>query len=318
MSLFKNLENELLVVRSSLNNESHSEFLSKLILITNDLFQLSLTLPDEINNEFLNLYKNELEQKHEYYKQTFDNFEQEKQEFQQRIEDLEFFNEEIKLEIDDLRLKSKNFQHEKQLMDNEIHNYRRQIEDFEEQFLELQRETNQNSINIYEKSLQQSSDNLNNISFQCINSILNKIDNDNYHISKSSSTSSLLLSSDIPTLLHSVGITNCTDEQFSVPLNFESVLRLCTLLIERCRVLQYILLKNNDNSINSIDENHYDNDCILFTKNIYFEQCKIFIHKQDHLVLDTLFERIYNGMNQNINSDDWVIIIQKTIDQVEY
>ncbi len=283
---------------------------------------MPISLPDLIDNEFIDIYKNELEQKQEIYKQTFEQLEQEKTHLQQRIEDLEFFNEEIKLEVDDLRLKSKNYQHDKHSMENEIDNYRRQIEDFEEQFLELQRESNQNHYQTYDKcqqhpsitssllTLNQIDENFDEISFQCMNSILNKIDDQNQQISKASS---LLLSSDIPTLLHSIGIINSTDEEFSVPLNFESILRLSTLLIERCRVLQYNLLKNNDISLNSL----IDNDCVVFSQNNHFEQCKILIHKQDHIALDTLFERIYTGMNQIINSNDWQIIIEKPINQVE-
>ncbi len=298
------------------------ELLSNSISIIIDLFQLPISLPDSIDNEFLKIYKNELEQKQEYYKQTFEQLEQDKNHLQQRIEDLEFFNEEIKLEIDDLRLKSKNYQHDKHIMEKEIDNYRRQIEDFEEQFLELQRESHQNHYETYDKSQKQPSitsslltlnENFDEISLQCMNSILNQLDNQNQYLSKASSTSSLFLSSDIPTLLHSIGITNCSDEYFSVPLNFENVLRLCTLLIERCRVLQYILFKNND----ILTNNHSDNDLISFSQNNYYEQCKILIHKQDHIAFDTLFERIYTAMNQKINSNDWQILIEKPIDQVQ-
>jgi hypothetical protein len=253
----------------------------------------------------MNIYKNELEQKQENYKQTFEQLEQEKIELQQRIEDLEFFNEEIKLEIDDLRLKSKNYQQDKHAMEKELDNYRRQIEDFEEQFLELQRENDQNhqQQQLAPTVHHQFDENFDEISSQCMNTLLNRIEDKTPSISKASSTSSLLLSSDIPTILHSIGITNCSDEEFSVPLNFESVLRLSTLLIERCRVLQYILLKNNN--------------CVSFSQNNQFEQCKISIHKNDHIALDTLFERIYTAMNQTIPSDDWQIIIEKAIHQVE-
>jgi hypothetical protein len=301
------------MVRSSSINESqkyfsHAELLTNSISTIIELFQLPISLPESIDGEFMNIYKNELEQKQENYKQTFEQLEQEKMNLQQRIEDLEFFNEEIKLEVDDLRLKSKTYQQDKHAMEKELDNYRRQIEDFEEQFLELQRENDHNHYETFDKSQQQPSiasslltlhqfdENLDEISSQCVNSILNHIDDKNSHISKASS---LLLSSDIPTLLHSIGINNFTDEEFSVPLNFESVLRLSTLLIERCRILQ---LKNND--------------CISFSQNNQFEQCKILIDKQDHIALDTLFERIYAAMNQTITSNHWQIIIEKPIYQV--
>lgn len=219
-------------------------------------------------------------------------------------------------------MKSLKHQQDKQYMEKEIDNYRRQVEDFEEQFLELQRESHNEHISIEKKPPQSSSHTLSqqseeNNSTPSMNSTHNKIDDFDQRISKSSSTSSLLLSSDIPTLLHSIGITNCTDEDFSVPLNFESVLRLCTLLIERCRVLQYILLKNNDVPTTSSVDNDYFKDCVLFLQNNNCEQCKLFIHRQDHIALDTLFERIYCGMNETMQSNDWHIIIEKPIDQVE-
>ncbi|CAF2893555.1 unnamed protein product [Rotaria sp. Silwood2] len=325
-----NLDNKLSTVHSSFTNESqksssHFELLSKFISTTIDLLQLPISLKNINDHEFFQIYKNELEQKQENFKQLFEHIEEEKLHLQQRIEDLEFLNEEIKLEIDDLRLKSINYQQDKQLMEKEIDNYRRQIEDFEEQFLELQRESHCNHLITCEKTSQQTSlltlhqtdENLDETIVQCMDYMLNQIDHQNQHISKASSTSSLLLSSDIPTLLHSIGITNCTDEDFSIPLNFESVLRLCTLLIERCRVLQYILLKNNDISINSSNDNDYYKDCVLFLQNNGYEQCKILIHKHDHIALDTIFERIYTGMNQTIRSNDWQIVIEKPIEQVE-
>ncbi|CAF3268033.1 unnamed protein product, partial [Rotaria sp. Silwood2] len=80
---------------------------------------------------------------------------------------------------------------------------------------------------------------------------------------------------------------------------------------------QYILLKNNDISINSSNDNDYYKDCVLFLQNNGYEQCKILIHKHDHIALDTIFERIYTGMNQTIRSNDWQIVIEKPIEQVE-
>ncbi|CAF3947627.1 unnamed protein product [Rotaria magnacalcarata] len=324
----ENLQNQLTFIQASLTNESqksssHSELLSKFVSTSIDRLQLPISPSNKFDDEFFQTYKNELDQKQEHFKQLFEHIEEEKLHLQQRIEDLEFLNEEIKLDLDDLRLKSINYQQDKKLMEKEIDNYRRQIEDFEEQFLELQRESHCNHLQTYENSSKQSSvltlnqidESLDETIDQCMNSMLNQIESNTQHISKASSTSSLLLSSDIPTLLHSIGITNCTDEDFSVPLNFESVLRLSTLLVERCRVLQYILLKNNDMSINSLNDTDYYNDCALFVHNNGFEQCKIFVHKQDHIALDTLFERIYVGMNETIKSDEWQIIIEKSDNQ---
>ena len=293
--------------------------------MTNDLFQLPISLPDSVDSEFMRIYRTELEQKHDAFKQTCARLEQENGRLQERIEDLEFFNEEVKLENDDLRSKASKYQQEKQAREQEIDSYRRQIEDFEEQFLELQRESNMARHELAQEqpvttpaavTPQHSPENVDQLIVQSMDHMLDQIDDQSRQISKASSTSSLLLSSDIPTLLHSVGITNGTDEDFAVPLNFESVLRLCTLLIERCRVLQYILLKKNDISMNSLVDRDYDNQCISFVQNHAVEQCRIVIHKQDHAALDTLFERIYTGMNQTISSDDWQIVIEKPLDQV--
>ncbi|UJR25264.1 hypothetical protein I4U23_006616 [Adineta vaga] len=315
-----NLRNELSIVRLSLSDESQksssrSELLVNFISMTNDLFQLPISLPDLIDNEFLHIFKTELEQKQEFYRQTCEQIVQDKARLQERVEDLEFFNEEIKLENDDLRLKISKCHQEKQSKEKEIDNYRRQIEDFEEQFLELQRESliiQNDQEQQQQLSLSQSNENIDEIILQCMNYILHQVDDNQFQsqISKASSTSSLLLLSDIPTLLHSVGITNGIDEDFSVPLNFESVLRLCTLLIERCRVLQYILLKQNDISMNLLVD-----QSIVFAQNNQNEQCRIFLHKQDHFVLDALFERIYTGMNQTMKSNDWQIVIEKSNDQ---
>ena len=290
------------MVRSSLIDESqksssHSTLLSQSISTMIDVFQLPLSLPDSIDSEFLEIYRNELEQKQ-------DNSKQEKLDLQQRIEDLEFFIEEMKLENDDLRFKSKNYQNEKQNLEKEIGNYRRQVEDFEEQFLELQRESHHETL---DKSQQQPSIHS---SITTLDDHLNSVLDRDQHISKSSSTTSLLLTSDIPTLLHSIGITNSTDEEFTIPLNFESTLRLCTLLIERCRVLQYILLKNKE--IPSADEH----DWMSLTQNQQIEQCRISIQRKDHPILDTIFERIYAAANEKIKSNDWQILLERSLDRV--
>ena len=309
------LESQLSIVHSSFINESqkcssHAELLSQSISSIIDLFQLSLSLPDSIDSEFVEIYRNELEQKQERFKQ-------EKVQLEERIEDLEFFTEEMKLENDDLRSRSKSYEQEKHKSDKEIENYRRQIEDFEEQFLELQRESHHET---FDKSQQQPSrnssqltlhpldDHPDEISLQCLNSILDQIDDHTQQISKSSSTTSLLLSSDIPTLLHSIGITNCTDDEFTIPLNFESVLHLCTLLVERCRVLQYTLWKNNPNPL---PDQH---DWISVTQSQQIEQCRISVHRHDHVILDTIFERIYAAMNEKIKSNDWQIILERPMD----
>lgn len=306
-------DNELSMLRSSLIIEnqkcsSHSELLSNSLSFVIDLFQLSLSLPDSIDKEFIEIYKNELEQKHDNYKQIFEHFNQEKADLKQRIEDIEFFNEEIKFENEDLRLKVSQYENEKKSFENELDNYRRQIEDFEEQFLELQRESHSNHLDTSNKYQQQPSTN---------SSLLtpNQIDDNTQqssqtNLTKASSTSSLLLSTDIPTLLHSIGITNASDDEFSIPLNFESVLRLCTLVIERCQVLQYMLLKTNETTTNE-----FDPKSISFFENNLLEQCQICVHKHEHIVLDTIFERIYQAMNEELTTNKWQIIIEKSLQQ---
>ena len=283
-------------------------------------------MPEIVDETFLNMYRSELEQKQEHFKQTCEQLEQEKAHLQQRIEDMEFFTEEMKLEVDDLRCKSSKHQQDKQALEREIGNYRRQVEDFEEQFLEVQRECGSHPVTLDKSqsitssllTLSRSDENIDQISFQCIDAVLNQIDDSTQHISKASSTSSLLLSSDIPTLLHSIGIANCTDEDFSVPLNFESVLRLCTLLIERCRVLQYILLKNNDISIHLPSANDYENPSTSTVQRNGYEQCRISVHREEHAFIDTIFERLHAWMNEPIGSSEWQMVITKPIEQVNY
>lgn len=286
-------------------SSSHSELILNSLSFTIDLFQLPLSLPDSIDREFFEIYKNELEQKHDNYKQIFDHFNQEKIDLKQRIEDLEFFNEEIKFENEDLRLKVSQYGIEKKRFETEIDNYRRQIEDFEEQFLELQRESHSNQFETSDKCQQHPSVNSSSLP-------LNQINDQQTNLTKASSTSSLLLCTDVPTLLHSIGITNASDDdEFSIPLNFESVLRLCTLVIERCRVLQYMLLKTNNTA-----KNEFDPKSISIFQNNLLEQCKICINKHEHVVLDTIFERIYQGMNEELTTNNWQIIIEKPFQQV--
>ena len=324
---FKNLQNELSVTRASLSNGTEqSSLLPQFISTTNDIFQLPISMPEIVDEAFLNMYRSELEQKQEHFKQTCEQIEQEKAHLQQRIEDMEFFTEEMKLEVDDLRCKSSKHQQDKQALEREIGNYRRQVEDFEEQFLEVQRECGSHPLTLDKSqsvtssllTLSRSDENIDQISFQCIDAVLNQIDDSNQHISKASSTSSLLLSSDIPTLLHSIGIAHCTDEDFSVPLNFESVLRLCTLLIERCRVLQYILLKNNDISIHLPSGNDYENRTTSTLQRNGYEQCRISAHREEHAFIDTIFERLHAWMNEPVGSSEWQMVITKPIEQVTH
>ena len=65
-----------------------------------------------------------------------------------------------------------------------------------------------------------------------ISSILDLIDYKVEHRFKASPTSSLLLSSEMPTVLYSVGTTNHTDKEFLISFILESVLYLCTYLIK--------------------------------------------------------------------------------------
>jgi hypothetical protein len=112
---------------------------------------------------------------------------------------------------------------------------------------------------------------------------------------------------DIPTLLHSVGITNYANEDFSNSLNLKSLLRLCALLIERCKHLQ-----TNDIPLKS----SIDKECISIIQNDTDEQCRLLIHRGDHAGLDTFFEHLYSYMNQSADSNDWQISLSKPVDQV--
>ena len=274
---------------------------TKILSICKEILRLELNIPNEIDENYFLLFRNELESKQEKSRLAFEQFEEEKNRLQQRLEDSEFFNEEMKLEMDDLRNKSSNYQ-------KEIDNYRRQIEDFEEQFLEVQRES-RNHLSTQDKC-------------QSTSSLLFEIDSseqENSHlnsdqrcpIEKISSNSSFILNSDIPKLLHSVGIVNVSDEDFTIPLNFDSVLRLSTLLIERCRILQMILLKQKSN----IDEN-FQRESILTETFQDHEQCQIEIHQQEHLGLDAFIEKLYFWSNENVVQKSSRLILSKPFNQV--
>jgi hypothetical protein len=90
------------------------------------------------------------------------------------------------------------FDKDQQLMEEELDNYRKQIEKFQQQSSDL--------------SSRQSNENVDEIISQRIDYLLHRDDEQEQHTSKDLT--------DIPTLLHSVGITNYANEDFSNSLYF--------------------------------------------------------------------------------------------------
>lgn len=292
----KNLENELAEIRS--REKVQSELISQFVKTTVELCQLEMSTSEKFDEKFLRSFQAELELKQETTKQSS---EVEKNHFQQRIEDLEFFNEEMKLEIDDLRSKIFHFQEEKKEMEREIDNYRRQVEDFEEQFLDVQNQS-QNRCLMFDKSQSTSS--------------LVSMDDRTEPMAKSCSTSSLINDSDVASLLHSVGIKSSA-EDFIVPLNYESLIRLCTLLLERCQVLQQILLKKNDNPENSFGEENFHGESIFLEKNEDFQMFQIDFRPNEHLGLDKFFQQLDEWTDHNSSRPFCRVSLKKPFDQVK-
>ncbi len=231
---------------------------------------------------------------------TINNFEQDStnklNESQDTIENLGSINEELKLELDHLRSTSSTFDKEKQFMEEQINNFRKQIEDFNLQKVEWEKFQQQSS----EFPIHQSNENFDQIISQRISSLLDQTSERKQHLSEELS--------DIPTLLPTIGITNYTNEDFSNPLNLESLLHLSSLLIERCQLLQ-----NNDRSLHRST----DKELVSMIQTDNYEQYQLLIHRQDHSGLDALFEHIYSSMNQLTDSNDWQITLTKPVDKVE-
>ena len=163
-------------------------------------------------------------------------------------------------------------------MQEEINSYRQQIEDFHSQRIEFEKLQQQSSIH-------QSNENIDEIISQRIQSLLHRNDEQEHHISNELT--------DIPTLLRSIGITDHSNKDFSNLLNLENLLRLCSLLVERCKQLQ-----TNETLLKS----SIDKERISIIQNDDYEQCRLLIHRQDHAGLDSFFEHLFSWMNQSTES----------------
>ncbi|CAF0908200.1 unnamed protein product, partial [Didymodactylos carnosus] len=287
----------------------------------------------------------------------------------QRNEELEVSNEELKSELmiikDEYRMTKSDY-------DQRAQDYRRQIKDFEEQLNSLQQEQQlqqelqqkqQIIITPSEETRRRSSDDLrlqatsysttnSNDNEEIVHDILQFIVNFVELLEKNNSTitptpisnssnlsssASLLLSCDISTLLHSVGITNFTDELYLS--NYEDVLRLCTLLIERCRVLQYALLRRNhssdifsssleslsvndqfksSSSVSLLDDPSSSLVVCSSSKESDYEQYYIVINRHHNKSLDAIFDQLLDWTISSTDDDhtrssneNWKITISR-------
>ncbi|CAF0925854.1 unnamed protein product [Didymodactylos carnosus] len=396
------LQLEQTIEQLNIKLKKADQLFQKYILSTVDLLDIfhdnsgnKMELIREPNNvDIFNLYSSELKRIRQTdilytdLKQSYEQLYMERQQLQQqyddlkpmsleqRIEDLEFFNEELKSELmtikDDYRMKMNAYGQREQ-------EYRRQIEDFEEQFNSLQQEQLQQreqqmiaSPSEESRSFSTSSDvlrlestssstinhsDVSDIVHDTLQFIVNFVDlseknnsttnnnNNNNNTSLqsstlSSSTSSLLLSCDISTLLHSIGITNFTEELYLS--NYADVLRLCTLLIERCRVLQYALLRRShssdmfsasleslsiDDQLKSSSLSLFEDssssliDCSSTTKSGYQEYCAI-IHRHHNKSLDSIFDLLLDWTTSSTIdtrslNENWKITISRPNSQNE-
>ncbi|UJR23640.1 hypothetical protein I4U23_026625 [Adineta vaga] len=113
---------------------------------------------------------------------------------------------------------------------------------------------------------------------------------------------SLFNNDDVLTLLSSLGINDYKQEDFSQPIDLESLLRLCSSLIERCKSLQ-----NNESS--TVKES------VSISEDNGYEQCRLLIHRQEHSGLDAVFEYLYSSINQVNDTNDWQINLIKPNDK---
>ena len=211
--------------------------------------------------------------------------EEEKLQWQQSTDKLQSVNQGLKADVDGLRSNSMAFEEEKQLMQDQINHLRRQIEGFESQKIEV------------EKVQQQPSDSAEHQNVEQIAALLSE----ERHRNVSTNLS------DVPALLSSIGISDYQEQDFPRPVNTESLLRLCALLIERCKALQ-------SESISS--EQSTGKESISITEQDGYEQCRLLIHRHEHSGLDAFFKRLYTTVSQSNDSGDWQINLVKPTHQV--
>ena len=105
---------------------------------------------------------------------------------------------------------------------------------------------------------------------------------------------------DIPALLQSVGIV---DEGLAQPSNLNSLLHLCTLLHQRCQVLQANDSRETNERVSSVQTEE-------------LEEYRVEIPRQTCPALDCIFQHLCSWMNQPVDCLTWRLVLSKPLKQV--
>lgn len=105
---------------------------------------------------------------------------------------------------------------------------------------------------------------------------------------------------DIPALLQSVGIV---DEGFTQPSNLDSLLHLCSLLYQRCQVLQQ-------------DDSRKTNEHVSSIQTEELEEYRVEIPQQTCPALDCVLQHLCSWMNQPVDCPTWRLVLSKPMKQV--
>ena len=150
-------------------------------------------------------------------------FEEENRRSKEAVTDLESTNRQLRAEVDQIRSELTIHEGDRQAMEKDIVDCREQIRELELIKSEWT-ETQQSSLT----SVSRSSEDDPNAS----------ISQPSHSPANQSAESVPTLLSDVPTLLFSLGITEYSHDEIESPFNLQSILYLCSLLIDRCRTLQ--------------------------------------------------------------------------------
>ena len=123
-------------------------------------------------------------------------------------------------------------------------------------------------------------------------SLLQEIDQDAEQISS--------VFPDIPALLQSVGIA---DEGFPQPSNLDSLLNLCSLLHQRCQVLQQNGSRETDEYVSSVQTAELD-------------EYRVEIPQQTCPALDCILQHLCSWMNQPVDCPTWRLVLSRPLKQV--
>ena len=169
-------------------------------------------------------------------------------------------------------------------MEEEIRQYRRELEDVKSQALER---SDVPPLAFFENNDES-------IVSDCLTALLQRIDKDDQRICSTFP--------DIPALLQSVGIV---DRTLPRPFDLESLLRLCSLFYERCQVLQ------------TSDDLTAKTECVSSIQTEELEECRVEIPRQTCRALDSILQQLCTWMNHSVDSPMWHMVLSKPLKQVE-